>query len=118
MSLHQGQCQIGQTDQSSPNLPRLLLALSSEKGKTNGNDNDKNNPTDSQGLTGHSISDENHHPHVGHLPGTLSNLFPHLVHLCMPQFTVVKSVRWRNIAITLMEGSNRYGLIQPKTVFP
>jgi hypothetical protein len=33
-----------------------LLALSSEKGKTNGNDNDKNNPTDSQGLTGHSIS--------------------------------------------------------------
>jgi hypothetical protein len=43
-----------------PNLPRLLLALSSEKGKTNDNDNDKNNPTDSQGLTGHSIS-------VGHL---------------------------------------------------
>jgi hypothetical protein len=31
-----------------PNLPRLLLALSSEKGKTNGNDNDKNNPTDSR----------------------------------------------------------------------
>ena len=29
------------------NLPRLLLALSSEKSK----DNDKNNPTDSAGLT-------------------------------------------------------------------
>jgi hypothetical protein len=36
-------------------LPRLLLALSSEKGQTNGND--KNNPTGSQGLTGHSISE-------------------------------------------------------------
>jgi hypothetical protein len=32
------------------NLPRLLLALSSKNGKNN--DNDKNNPTDSQGLTG------------------------------------------------------------------
>jgi hypothetical protein len=36
------------------NLPRLLLALSSKNGKNN--DNDKNNPTDSQGLTGHSIA--------------------------------------------------------------
>ena len=32
------------------NLPRLLLALSSKNGKNN--DNDKNNPTDVQGLTG------------------------------------------------------------------
>jgi len=38
------------------NLPRLLLALSSTNGKSN--DNDKINPTDSQGLTGYSISDE------------------------------------------------------------
>jgi len=37
------------------NLPRLLLALSSTNGKSN--DNDKINPTDSQGLTGYSISD-------------------------------------------------------------
>jgi hypothetical protein len=37
------------------NLPRLLLALSSTNGKSKGND--KNNPTDVQGLTGHSISD-------------------------------------------------------------
>jgi len=36
------------------NLPRLLLALSSTNGKSN--DNDKINPTDSQGLTGYSIS--------------------------------------------------------------
>jgi len=36
-------------------LPRLLLALPSKNGK--GNNNDKNNPTDAQGLTGHSISD-------------------------------------------------------------
>jgi hypothetical protein len=35
-----------QTDQSSLNLPRLLLALFSENGK--GNNNDKNNPTDSR----------------------------------------------------------------------
>ncbi len=35
-------------------LPRLLLALSSKE-ETN-NDNDKNNPTDVQWLTGHSIS--------------------------------------------------------------
>jgi hypothetical protein len=39
-----------------PNLPRLLLALSSKNGKSN--DNHKNNPTVSRGLTGHSISDE------------------------------------------------------------
>jgi hypothetical protein len=32
-----------------PNLPRLLLALSSKNGKDN---NDKNNPTDEQELTG------------------------------------------------------------------
>src|SRR3954453_8762360 len=32
------------------NLPRLLLALSS--GKSKSNDNDKNNPIDSAGLTG------------------------------------------------------------------
>src|SRR5450631_2702060 len=32
------------------NLPRLPLALSSKKGKSN--DNDKNNPTDAQELTG------------------------------------------------------------------
>ena len=32
------------------NLPRLLLALSS--GKSKNNDNDKNNPIDSAGLTG------------------------------------------------------------------
>ena len=32
------------------NLPRLLLALSSRKGKDN--NNDKNNPTDEQELTG------------------------------------------------------------------
>jgi hypothetical protein len=37
------------------NLPRLLLALSSINGKSKSND--KNNPTDAQGLTGHSISD-------------------------------------------------------------
>jgi hypothetical protein len=37
------------------NLPRLLLALSSINGQCN--DNSKNNPTDAQGLTGHSISD-------------------------------------------------------------
>jgi hypothetical protein len=36
------------------NLPRLLLALSSINGQCN--DNSKNNPTDAQGLTGHSIS--------------------------------------------------------------
>jgi hypothetical protein len=35
-------------------LPRLLLALSSTNGISN--DNDKINPTDSEGLTGHSIS--------------------------------------------------------------
>jgi len=36
------------------NLPRLLLALSSEKGsdKNKNNDNEKNNPTDAQRLTG------------------------------------------------------------------
>jgi len=34
------------------NLPRLLLALSSINGKSN----DKNNTTNVQGLTGHSIS--------------------------------------------------------------
>jgi hypothetical protein len=34
------------------NLPRLLLALSSINGKKN----DKNNTTNVQGLTGHSIS--------------------------------------------------------------
>ena len=34
------------------NLPRLLLALSSNKGK----DNNKTNPIDVQRLTGHSIS--------------------------------------------------------------
>jgi hypothetical protein len=39
------------------NLPRLLLALSSINGQCN--DNSKNNPTDAQGLTGHSISDLN-----------------------------------------------------------
>jgi hypothetical protein len=39
-----------QTDQSSlSNLPRLLLALSSKNGKDN---NNKNNPTDVQRLTG------------------------------------------------------------------
>jgi hypothetical protein len=37
-------------------LPRLLLALSSEDGKNN--HNDKNNPTDVQKLTGHSISEQ------------------------------------------------------------
>jgi hypothetical protein len=36
------------------NLPRLLLALSSNNGKSN--DNDQNNPTVVQRLTGHSIS--------------------------------------------------------------
>jgi hypothetical protein len=35
-------------------LPRLLLALPSKNGKSN--NNDKNNFTDAQGLTGHSIS--------------------------------------------------------------
>jgi hypothetical protein len=35
-------------------MPRLLLALPSRNGKNN---NDKNNPTNAQGLTGHSISD-------------------------------------------------------------
>jgi hypothetical protein len=35
------------------NLPRLLLALSSINGKSN----DKNNTTNVQGLTGHSISE-------------------------------------------------------------
>jgi hypothetical protein len=35
-----------------PNLPRLLPALSSEKGNDKNNDNDKNNPTDAQRLTG------------------------------------------------------------------
>jgi hypothetical protein len=39
------------------NLPRLLLVLSSENGKSNRND--KNNHTDVQGLTGHSISERN-----------------------------------------------------------
>ena len=34
------------------NLLRLLLALSSNHGKSNNNDNDKNNPTISQKLTG------------------------------------------------------------------
>jgi len=34
------------------NLPRLLLALSSQNGKDNNNNNDKNNPTDEQELTG------------------------------------------------------------------
>src|SRR5271169_45090 len=43
-----------QTDQSSPILPRLLLALSSKEEKSN--NNGKNNPTDVQRLTGHSIS--------------------------------------------------------------
>ena len=37
------------------NLPRLLLALCSENGKSN----DKNNPTNVQRLTGHSISERN-----------------------------------------------------------
>jgi hypothetical protein len=37
-----------------PKLPRLLLALPSKNSKSN---NNKNNPTDAQGLTGHSISD-------------------------------------------------------------
>jgi len=36
------------------NLPRLLLALSSNNGKSNAND--KNNPAVVQRLTGHSIS--------------------------------------------------------------
>jgi hypothetical protein len=44
-----------QTDQSSLNLPRLLLALFSKNGKNN--DNDQNNPIDVQRLTGHSISE-------------------------------------------------------------
>jgi hypothetical protein len=35
------------------NLLRLLLTLPSENGKNN----NKNNPTDEKGLTGHSISD-------------------------------------------------------------
>jgi hypothetical protein len=58
-----------------PDLPRLLLALSSEKGKTNDNDNDndKNNPTDSQGLTGHSISDV---PRAGDLAHSLPLRLP------------------------------------------
>jgi hypothetical protein len=37
------------------NMPRLLLALFSRKHK--GNYNDKNQPTNSQGWTGHSISE-------------------------------------------------------------
>ena len=37
-----------------PNLPRLLLALSSTNDKSK--DNNKNNPIDVQRLTGHSIS--------------------------------------------------------------
>jgi len=43
-----------QIDQSSPILPRLLLALSSKEETSN--DNNKNNPTNVQRLTGHSIS--------------------------------------------------------------
>jgi len=43
-----------------PNLPRLLLALSLNNDKSK--DNYKNNYTDAQGLTGHSISDS--HPIV------------------------------------------------------
>ncbi len=38
-------------------LPRLLPALSSKNGKSN--DKDKNNTTIVQGLTGHSISEQN-----------------------------------------------------------
>ncbi len=47
-----------QTDQSSLNLPRLLLALFSKNGKND--DNDQNNPIDVQRLTGHSISERFH----------------------------------------------------------
>jgi hypothetical protein len=39
------------------NLPRLLLALSSNYGKSN--DNGKNNTMNVQRLTGHSISERN-----------------------------------------------------------
>jgi hypothetical protein len=46
------------------NLPRLLLALSSINGKSN----DKNNTTNVQGLTGHSIS------------GRLSGLIQRVLH--------------------------------------
>ncbi|MHB8304323.1 MAG: hypothetical protein ACYDC6_16160, partial [Acidobacteriaceae bacterium] len=48
---------IGLIDRRS-NLPRLLLALSSENDVCN--DNDKNNPTVSRELTGHSISEHFH----------------------------------------------------------
>jgi len=41
-----------QTDQSSPNLPRLPLALSSINNKSNAKNNDKSNPTDVKKLTG------------------------------------------------------------------
>ena len=47
------------------NLPRLLLALSSTNGKSNDNDKNKISPTDTQGLTGHSISDGKHHRMFG-----------------------------------------------------
>ena len=49
-------------------LPRLLLALPSKNGK--GNNNDKNNLTDAQGLTGHSISDL----YIGTIQAPSSNL--------------------------------------------
>ena len=44
------------------NLPRLLLALSLKDDKSK--DNDKNNPTDVQKLTGHSISEIWHQPRI------------------------------------------------------
>ncbi len=50
------------------NLPRLLLALSSINGKSN----DKNNTTNVQGLTGHSISGRL----SGLMPGCCSQLIP------------------------------------------
>ena len=50
---------IGLIDRRS-NLPRLLLALSSENDDCN--DNDKNNPTVSRELTGHSISVRIYYP--------------------------------------------------------
>ena len=53
------------------NLPRLLLALSSINGKSN----DKNNTTNVQGLTGHSISGRSEYE-MRRLMARLGSLFP------------------------------------------
>jgi hypothetical protein len=56
-----------------PDLPRLLPALSSIHGKGN----DKNNTTNVQGLTGHSISEQDDASALSRIdPGLLSKSDP------------------------------------------